>query len=115
MKKSLQQIQEFYEDKGYAGEQLRQALLEDAEYQEMLKERQQNLSKKYVVSSTEQRKYVLPTETDFEILQKSKKLQKLQLTKEDEALVELIQSQLETEWRKHLLEKLNDLLKKYQT
>lgn len=72
------------------------------------------LKKSFSLTKTEQKKYVMSTNEDYEILQKVKKLEKLKLTKEEKMLVWLIKTQLEHEWRKYLLQILNKLLKKYQ-
>jgi len=62
----------------------------------------------------EKRKYLLPRETDVEILSLCKELEKLDLSKEDRFLVEFIKTQLEKDWRTPLLEKLRELGKKYK-
>ena len=59
-------------------------------------------------------KYVLKTKRDFEILNLCKKLEKVKLLKKDKDLVALIKTQLEKDWRKYLLIKLNDLLNKHK-
>ena len=71
-------------------------------------------TKSFPLTKTEQRKYVMSTNEDYEILQKVKKLEKLKLTKEEKILVWLIKTQLEPKWRKYLLQALSKLLKKYQ-
>ncbi len=63
---------------------------------------------------TKIKKYLLQTKRDIEILDKCKQLEKQKLTKEDKALVKLIKTQLEKDWRKHLLDKLDKLLKRYR-
>jgi hypothetical protein len=70
--------------------------------------------KKYEPTPEEKKKYLLPEERDFEILAKCNQLEKLELTKEDKFLVGFIMTQLEADWRKHLLEVLNKLIKKYK-
>ncbi len=112
--KSLQEIEDFYVRLGYRGNKLREALSKDKEYQRLLKERKQKLTKQFKVTSREKKKYVLSTDADFEILGKCKQLEKLKLTKEDKFLVKLIKSQLEDDWRKSLIQTLNKLLKKYK-
>ena len=59
-------------------------------------------------------KYVLKTKRDLEILDSCNKLLKNKLSKSDKNLVLLIKTQLETDWRKYLLMKLNKLLDKYK-
>lgn len=66
------------------------------------------------LTKTEQRKYVMSTNEDYEILKKIKQLEKLKLTKEEKMLIWLIKTQLESKWRRYLLQTLNKLLKKYQ-
>lgn len=68
----------------------------------------------YVPAQEEKKKYLLPEKRDLEILDKCKQLEKLELNKEDRFLVEFIKTQLELDWRAHLLEALNKLIKKYK-
>lgn len=70
--------------------------------------------KRVHLTSKEKKKYLLPTDKDFEILAKFKQLEKLKLTKEDKFLVKFIKTQLEKDWRKPLLKVLNQLLIKYK-
>jgi len=49
---------------------------------------------------------------DYEILSKIKELEKKKLEKEDKEIIKLIKTQLERDWRKPLLVKLDKLLKK---
>jgi hypothetical protein len=49
----------------------------------------------------------------LEILKLCNKLLKTKLSKSDKDWVLLIKTQLETDWRKHLLIKLNKLVRKY--
>ena len=58
-------------------------------------------------------KYVLKTKRDAEILKLCKELEKLKLSADDRKLVSLIKTQLEKDWRKHLIIKLNKILQKY--
>ena len=78
------------------------------------KERQQKLTKSFSLTKTEQKKYVMSTNDDYEILKKVKQLEKLKLNKEDKILVWLIKTQLEFEWRNYLIHALNQILKKYR-
>jgi len=66
---------------------------------------------KYKISSQEKKKYMLPTDADFEILAKCKQLEKSNLTDDDRVFVNFIKTQLEEDWRKPLLKMLNKLLK----
>ncbi len=59
-------------------------------------------------------KYVLKTKRDLEILNLCNKLLKFNLSKKDKDLVFLIKTQLEKDWRKHLIINLKKLLKKYK-
>lgn len=60
-----------------------------------------------------EKRYKLPAKEDYEILAKCEKLEGLSLGNDDRILVELIKTQLEDDWRTPLLEKLNQMLKKY--
>jgi len=59
-------------------------------------------------------KYVLKTKRDLEILDSCNKFLKNRLSKSDKDLVLLIKTQLETDWRKYLLRRLDKLLHKYK-
>lgn len=113
-KQSLQIIEDFYLERGYRGERLRQALGEDKVYSRLLLERKKKLTRQIKVSATERKKYVLSTDLDYEILKKCKQLAQEKLTKADQALVKLIKTQLEDDWRGYLIKSLNQLLKKYK-
>ncbi len=110
MKVSLQKIQDFYERRGLKGNSLRKALENDKEYQKALGERKASLREKLKFSKAEEKKYVLSTDEDYEILSKTKKLEKSKLDKSGMELVRLIKTQLELDWRKPLLKKLDWLL-----
>ncbi|NQU82419.1 MAG: hypothetical protein HQ539_00520 [Parcubacteria group bacterium] len=112
--KSLQQVEDFYVDLGYRGAKLRQALKVDKNYQELLKAKKQKLTSKIKVSPAEKKKYVLSTDIDFEILYKCNELKNLDLKSEDMDMVNLIKAQLEDDWRKPLVLKLNQFLRKYK-
>jgi hypothetical protein len=58
-------------------------------------------------------KYVLKTERGTEILNLCNKLLKNKLLKSDRDLVLLTKTQLEPDWRKPLLMKLNKIVNKY--
>ena len=58
-------------------------------------------------------KYVLKTKRDAEILILCNELLKIKLSKPDKNLVLLIKTQLEKGWRKYLLIKLGNIVKKY--
>lgn len=113
-RKSLQQIEDYYKKQGYVGENLRKKVIKDKDYQKFLKERQKQLTQKFPLTKTEKRKYVMSTNQDYEILGKSKKLEKMKLEKREELLIKLIKTQLEYDWRKHLILELNKLLRKYR-
>lgn len=114
MRISLQGIEDYYKNQGYVGEKLRQKVIRDREYQRLLKERQRELTKRFPLTKTEKRNYVMSTNEDYEILGKIKQLEKLPLTKQEKILVKLIKTQLVYDWRKYLLLELNRLLKKYK-
>ena len=61
------------------------------------------------------KKYILKTKRDIKILNLCKRLGKIILSKQDRYLIKLIKTQLEKDWRKHLLIKLDKISKKYKT
>jgi len=67
----------------------------------------------FPLTKLEQKKYVMPTNKDYEILSKVKQLEVLKLSKHDNRLVWLIKTQLESDWRKYLIQVLNNLLRQY--
>lgn len=102
-----------YLELGYNGDKLRDALKSDRKYQKILNEKKAKLTKKFAIATADQKKYVLATDDSYIILGKCKKLEKLKLSNDDKNLVKLIKSQLEDEWRKPLIKKLNEILKQY--
>ena len=113
MKKSLQEIEDFYKNQGYVGDTLRKVLEKDKEWQRLVKERKQKLNKKFPLTNLEKKKYVMSTDGDYEILSKIKQLERLKLTKEEKFLVKFIRTQLEHDWRKPLIQTLDKILRKY--
>ena len=113
-KKSLQQIEDFYINQGLTGEKLRKAIESDRDYQEILKERETRLTKKFEITKEEQKKYILSTDQDYEVLGKIHQLEKLPLSPGDKRLINFIRTQLEADWRGPIFEVLDRLLKKYK-
>jgi len=66
------------------------------------------------IKPQDQKKYILPDEKDFLILEKIYQLEKKKLSPEDKKLVKLIRTQLEKDWRTPLVRSLDQLLKKYK-
>jgi hypothetical protein len=112
--KSLQSIEDYYKQRELRGTALRKALERDKEYQKILAARRQKLTQKFLVSPEEKGKYILSTDTDYKILGKIHRLEKLKLQKEDRKIVKFIRSQLELEWRCPLVRFLDKLLRKYK-
>lgn len=112
--KSTQSIEDFYVRRGYRGDKLRKALQADREYQEILKRKRGALTKRVNTTRAEQQRYVLSTDTDFAILSRCKKLEKQNLSSDDQQLVRLIKSQLEQDWRRPLGSMLRKLETKYR-
>ncbi|MFH1535553.1 MAG: hypothetical protein ABIC96_00575 [Patescibacteria group bacterium] len=112
MAKTLQQIADYYSSKGLKDEDLRKALENDIEYQNLLKERKSRIRNKYGITGEEEKEYLLPDEEDYEILSICKTLENKNLSETDSELVELIKTQLREDWRGPLLDKLRQLLKK---
>ena len=73
-RKSLQEIENFYKNLGHIRNKLHQILAKDKEWVKLYKERQQNLTKSFPLSKTDQRKYVMSINEDYEILKKVKQL-----------------------------------------
>ena len=112
---SLQSIEDFYFDLGYRSEKFRVALKKDKEYQKLLKDKKQKITKKFKVNPTDKKKYVLATDADLKILGLCNILLKQKLSENDRKIVELIKSQLLDYWRSPLLKMLNNLCKQYKT
>ena len=110
----MDEIAEFYITHGKRGYKLRNALENDKEYQELLRNKLKVLSKKSNTTKLEREKYVLSSDSDFEILRKCKSLERKNLSKTDRELVKLIKTQLEEDWRKPLIKVLNNLTRKYK-
>lgn len=112
-KKSLQEIEDFYVRQGLSGENLRQAISKDQEFQQILTSRKVKLSKEYEISAEEDKKYVLSTDQDYEILGIIHQLEKEELSADDRKLVDFIRTQLEDDWRNPILDILGELKNKY--
>lgn len=72
-----------------------------------------DLIRKFPLTKIEQKKYVMSTNRDYEILSKIKQLETLNISKQDNHLIRLIKTQLESDWRKYLIQALNQLLRKH--
>lgn len=68
---------------------------------------------KFPLIKFEKKKYVMSTNEDHMILSKVKQLEALKLSKTDNNLVRLIKTQLESDWRKYLIQTLNQLIRKH--
>lgn len=114
MKKSLQDIEDYYIRKGLSREKLRRALENDKKYQKLLAERRNKLAKKFKITSDERRKYVLSTDEDYEILNKIHQLERKELSAEDKRIVKFIRTQLQQDWRSPVIKLLDKISKKYK-
>ena len=114
IKKSLQRIEDFYMTQGYKGDELRKILSKDKDYQKLLQERKQKLTKKISLTKIEGKKYVMSIDQDYEILSKVKQLERLKINKEEKFLIKFIRTQLEHDWRKWLIKELDKILLKYK-
>ena len=114
MKKSLQQIEDYYIRKGLSGSKLRKALEADKECQEIVAKRKARLTKKFKITQEEKKEYVLSTDQDYEILGKIKRLEKQKLSVEDKKLIKFIRTQFKDDWRTPIVKLLNTILKKYK-
>ena len=115
MEKSLQKIVDFYINRGYKDEKLRNILKSDKAYIKLLNERKQKLSKKFHLTKSEERKHVMSADQDYEILGKIKILEKMKLKKEEKFLVNFARTQLEHDWRKPLMKMLNKVLQNHRS
>lgn len=113
MAKSLQQIEDYYLAQGLKGDELRKALENEVEFQELLKERKAAIRNKFGISEEEENKYLLPNEEDYEILSIIKSLEGKSLSDHDREIVQLIKTQLRAEWRRPLTKRLEQLKQKY--
>ena len=89
-------------------------MLKDKEYQKILKQKKQKISKQIPLTKVEKRNYVMSTHEDYEILSEVKKLEKLNLNKEEKFIVKFVRSQLELDWRKELVKELNKMLARHK-
>ena len=112
--KTLQSIIDSYYERGLRGDELREALNKDLEYQHILSERKAKISKQFSILDEDLEKYVLSVDEDWEILSKIYELESKNLSAQDRELIKFIRSQLEHDWRKPLMEKLNNLLDHYR-
>src|SRR3989338_10907916 len=110
--RSLDDLVGFYVKLGYAGFNLKNMLEKDKRYSRLLRGRKEDLTK-MGISGSEQKKYVLLTDRDIEMLRRCNALQKI-AKKEDVQTVKLIKSQLEDDWRVPLLSELKRLERKYK-
>jgi len=114
MTKSMQKIEDIYINKGFRGKKLKKILEKNKNYMKILLERKKKITEKSEISKKENKKYVLSTNDDIKILNDCKNLEKLKLNKVDKELITLIKSQLEHDWRKPLIKKLNKFNTKYK-
>ena len=113
MKKSLQQIEDYYYRKGLRGTQLRHVTERDHEYKTILKQKLARLSKVFKIKSSDKKRYSMATNEDYEILGKIYRLEAKPISKHDHDLIQLIRTQLEHHWRTPIIKFLDKLLKKY--
>lgn len=111
--KSLQQIEDYYVERGLKGDKLRNAIEEDGEYQQTIADRKNKLRESLDIPEEEADRYVLSTDDDYQILSKIHQLEQHNLSKEDKELVQFVRTQLELDWRPPIVAKLDELLSKY--
>lgn len=114
MKKSMQEIEDSYINRGLTGEKLRQALESDTEYQALLADKKSRITNEFGISDEDKNRYVLATQQDFEILSRCQELESQRISDSDREMVELIKSQLLDEWRQPIFEKLSEIEKNYK-
>lgn len=113
MAKSLQQIEDYYLRQGLVGADLRKALEEDIEFQELLKERKSKVQNRYGITPEEEKEYLLPNDEDYQILFTIKMLESKNLEDQDKEIIDMMKTQLREDWRTSLLERLKQLTEKY--
>ncbi len=97
--------------KGLRGQALRDAVNADERHRKLVAQRKQRLMDDRLIASVdEERRYVLSTDQDYEILNKIHQLEQRELSEADRTLVTLIRTQLEADWRTPLIRKLDELL-----
>ena len=114
MRRSLQEIEDYYVNKGLKGQKLREALENDKDFLLILGKRKKQLKSNFRVKAKDKKEYVLSTNSDYEILEKIYRLEKERLSEKDKKLVRLIRTQLRHDWRSPLINELNQLLKRYK-
>lgn len=114
MRHSLQEIEDYYVDKGFKDEKLKKALENDKNYLVLLNKKKKQLKGNLRVKEKDKKEYVLSTNPDYEILEKIYRLEERKLSKRDKELARLIRTQLRHDWRSPLIKELNQLLKKYR-
>ena len=75
----------------------------------MTEEVRDKLREKYGIKPVEETGYVMGEERDYAILAKIKELEAKELSETDREMVVFIRTQLEDDWRKPILEKLNEI------
>ena len=111
--KSLQEIQDRYEAAGFSGRRLLRALEGDKEYQKLLQQKKREITSTITTTTEEKKKYPLPLNEDYIILSLCRELEQRALSAADRQLVALAKTQLEHEWRTHLIKTLRKLKEKY--
>jgi hypothetical protein len=110
-KRPLQEIQDAYENKGFAGRNLQKALKKDRSWKKLVEKRREKIKHAFPLTKTEERKYIMSTGRDYLIFLKIKQLEKMKLTKGEKTQVNLIRTQLEYDWRRQLIRYLNRMIK----
>lgn len=110
----LQQIEDFYISQGLKGESLRNALEKDQDYQRLLGIKKAEIKERYGISPEDEKKYVLPTEKDYQILATIRELKQKDITDGDRTTLDLIETQLLDDWRTPLEKSLEEIKRKYK-
>jgi len=65
------------------------------------------------LTPAERKRYVLKTKKDLEILEKIKKAERIPgLTKNEKSMLSFLRTQLEKDWRTHILKVLSRMIKR---
>ena len=114
MPMTLSSIQDAYYRKGYRGARLRAALARNPAYRRLVTVLRTESGARSA-SRRELGRYVLSEAQDMDILQLVKRLERRHLSASERAILRLIRTQLEADWRTPLLRFLRTLDRKYCT
>lgn len=102
-----------YFNRVFSGDGLRKALEADEDFKKLFSEKYGDFCERFGITDFDKKNYLISTKEDCQILYKIKELKGKNLLKEDEKILELVESQLKADWRNPLIKFLDNLLEKY--